>query len=113
MMGSAGIQAGRKADRVSPTGQLPRVVAPAWDAAGVGMHGIARASIPAPRQIKDGIERIRRMLAANGGRSAYIAFGPAPHMGYEGGILTIPAQRGRELRFDGYLRPGCLSNQQV
>ena len=69
------------------------VVALAYDTARVAIHGIANAAMPAPLQVKEGIERIRWMPAANGGPSTYIQFGPEDRKGYKGDFLTI-----RELR---------------
>jgi ABC-type branched-subunit amino acid transport system substrate-binding protein len=93
---------GRKARNV--------VVALAYDTARVAIHGIANAAIPAPRYVKEGIERIRWMPATNGGPATYIQFGPWDHKGYKGDFLTIRELRGGELRFDRYHRPQWPSN---
>jgi branched-chain amino acid transport system substrate-binding protein len=87
------------------------VVALAYDTARVALHGIANASIPAPRHVKEGIERIRWMPATNGGPGTYIQFGPWDRKGYKGDFLTIRELRGGELRFDGYHRPEWPSNR--
>jgi ABC-type branched-subunit amino acid transport system substrate-binding protein len=86
------------------------VVALAYDTARVAIHGIANAAIPAPRYVKEGIERIRWMPATNGGPGTYIQFGPWDHKGYKGDFLTIRELRGGDLRFDGYHRPEWPSN---
>ena len=65
----------------------------------------ATPSIPAPLQVKEGMERIRWMPATNGGPGTYIQFGPHDRKGYKGDFLTIRELRGGELRFDGYHRP--------
>ena len=67
-------------------------------------------AIPTPRDVRDGIERIRWMPATNGGPSCYVQFGPGDHKGYKGDFLTIRELRGGELRFDGYYRPEWPSN---
>jgi len=87
------------------------VVALAYDTARVAIHGIGNASIPAPLQVKEGMERIRWMPATNGGPGTYIQFGPHDRKGYKGDFLTIRELRGGELRFDGYHRPEWPSNQ--
>jgi branched-chain amino acid transport system substrate-binding protein len=86
------------------------VVALAYDTARVAIHGIANAAIPAPRYVKEGIERIRWMPATNGGPGTYLQFGPWDHKGYKGDFLTIRELRGGDLRFDGYHRPEWPSN---
>ncbi len=86
------------------------VVALAYDTARAGMHGIANAAIPAPKYVKDGLEKIRWMPATNGGPGCYVQFGPWDHKGYKGDFLTIRELRGGELRFDGYHRPEWPSN---
>ena len=86
------------------------VVALAYDTARVAIHGIANAAIPAPKYVKEGLERIRWMPATNGGPSCYIQFGPYDRKGYKGDFLTIRELRGGELRFDGYHRPEWPSN---
>jgi branched-chain amino acid transport system substrate-binding protein len=87
------------------------VVALAYDTARVAIHGIANAAIPAPRYVKEGLEKIRWMPATNGGPSCYIQFGPWDRKGYKGDFLTIRELRDGELRFDGYHRPEWPSNQ--
>ena len=86
------------------------VVALAYDTARVAIHGIANAAIPAPRYVKEGIERIRWMPATNGGPGTYLQVGPWDHKGYKGDFLTIRERRGGDLRFDGYHRPEWPSN---
>jgi ABC-type branched-subunit amino acid transport system substrate-binding protein len=87
------------------------VVALAYDTARAAIHGIANAKIPIPREVRDGMERIRWMPAVNGGPSTYIQFGPGDHKGYKGDFLTVRELRGGELRFDGYYRPEWPSNR--
>jgi hypothetical protein len=89
------------------------VVALAYDTARAAIHGIANARIPTPKDVNDGLERIRWMPATNGGPSCYVQFGPGDHKGYKGDFLTIRELRGGELRFDGYYRPEWPSNRSV
>jgi branched-chain amino acid transport system substrate-binding protein len=86
------------------------VVALAYDTARVAIHGIAKADIPSPRHVRDGIERIRWMPSTNGGPATYIQFGPGDHKGYKGDFLTIRELRDGQLRFEGYHRPQWPSN---
>jgi len=86
------------------------VVALAYDTARAAILGIANAAIPAPRWVKEGLEKIRWMPATNGGPATYVQFGPWDHKGYKGDFLTIRELRGGELRFDGYHRPEWPSN---
>lgn len=86
------------------------VIALAYDTARVAIHGIANAAVPAPKYVKEGMERIRWMPATNGGPGCYIQFGPWDRKGYKGDFLTIRELRGGELRFDGYHRPEWPSN---
>ncbi|MGQ0824528.1 MAG: ABC transporter substrate-binding protein [Actinomycetota bacterium] len=87
------------------------VVALAYDTARAAIHGIANARIPTPRDVRDGLERIRWMPATNGGPGTYVQFWPGDHKGYKGDFLTIRELRGGELRFDGYYRPEWPSNR--
>ncbi len=87
------------------------VVALAYDTARAAIHGIASAKIPTPREVRDGLDRIRWMPATNGGPGTYVQFGPGDHKGYKGDFLTIRELRGGQLRFDGYYRPEWPSNK--
>ena len=89
------------------------MVALAYDTARAAIHGIGNSRIPTPKDVNDGLERIRWMPATNGGPSCYVQFGPGDHKGYKGDFLTIRELRGGELRFDGYYRPEWPSNQGV
>ena len=88
------------------------VVALAYDTARAAIHGIAKAKIPAPKYVKEGLERIRWMPCTNGGPSAYVQFGPHDRHGYKGDFLTIRELRDGELRFVGYHRPQWPSNDR-
>ena len=89
------------------------VVALAYDTARAAIHGIANAAIPTPKDVKEGLERIRWMPATNGGPGCYVQFGPWDRKGYKGDFLTIRELRGGELRFDGYHRPQWPSNRNT
>jgi hypothetical protein len=86
------------------------VVALAYDTARAAIHGIAKAKIPAPKYVKEGLERIRWMPCTNGGPSAYVQFGPHDRKGYKGDFLTIRELRHGQLTFKGYHRPQWPSN---
>jgi branched-chain amino acid transport system substrate-binding protein len=88
------------------------VVALAYDTARAGIHGIANALIATPREVKDGLEKIKWMPCTNGGPGTYITFAPHDHRGYKGDFLTIRELRGGELHFKGYYRPTWPSNTQ-
>jgi hypothetical protein len=72
--------------------------------------GIAQSDRAAPRQVGDGIERIRWIPAANGGPSTYVQLGPGDNKGYKGDFLTSRELRHGGLRFDGYFRSEWPSN---
>ncbi|HTR69034.1 MAG TPA: ABC transporter substrate-binding protein [Mycobacteriales bacterium] len=86
------------------------VIALAYDTARVAIHGLANAPTATPKNVKEGMERIRWMPATNGGPGCYIQFGPYDRHGYKGDFLTFRELRGGELRFDGYHRPQWPSN---
>jgi ABC-type branched-subunit amino acid transport system substrate-binding protein len=94
-------------------GRLSRnvVVALAYDSARVAMAGIGNALIPTPKQVKEGVERIKWMPATNGGPGTNITFAPYDHRGYKGDFLTIRELRGGELHFRGYFRPSWPSDR--
>lgn len=94
-------------------GRLSRnvVVALAYDTARCGIHGIANALIPIPREVRDGLERIKWMPCTNGGPGTNITFAPYDHRGYKGDFLTIRELRGGDLIFKGYYRPQWPSNE--
>jgi branched-chain amino acid transport system substrate-binding protein len=86
------------------------VVALAYDTARAAIHGIANASMPTPKMVKEGLERIRWMPCTNGGPATYLQFGPSDRKGYKGDFLVIRELRDGELRFDSYHRPEWPSN---
>lgn len=86
------------------------VVALAYDTARCAIHGIANALIATPKEVKLGIEQIKRMPCTNGGPATYVSFSANDHRGYKGDYLTIRELRDGELRFDGYHRPEWPSN---
>ncbi len=88
------------------------VVALAYDTARAAIHGIANAKIPTPREVKEGLERIRWMPCTNGGPATYVTFGPGDHKGYKGDFLVIWELRDKKLSFKEYARPQWPSNQR-
>jgi branched-chain amino acid transport system substrate-binding protein len=86
------------------------IIALAYDTARAAIHGIANARIPTPKEVKEGLERIRYMPATNGGPATYIQFGPGDHKGYKGDFLTIWELRDQKLTFKEYIRPQWPSN---
>ncbi len=87
------------------------VVALAYDSARAAVHGIASALIPTPRDVKDGLERVKWLPCTNGGPGTNITFAPHDHRGYKGDFLTIRELRGGTLHFRGYFRPTWRSNR--
>lgn len=87
------------------------VVALGYDTARAAMLGIGNASIPTPREVKEGLERVKWMPCTNGGPGCYLTFAPYDHRGYKGDFLTIRELRGGELAFRGYHRPQWPSNR--
>jgi ABC-type branched-subunit amino acid transport system substrate-binding protein len=86
------------------------VVALAYDTARAAIHGIANAKIPIPKEVKEGLERIRWMPCTNGGPATYVTFGPGDHKGYKGDFLVIWELRDKKLTFKEYIRPQWPSN---
>jgi len=86
------------------------VVALAYDTARAAVHGLANALIATPREVKDGLEKIKWMPCTNGGPGTYITFAAHDHRGYKGDFLTIRELRDGELHFRGYYRPQWPSN---
>jgi branched-chain amino acid transport system substrate-binding protein len=86
------------------------VVALAYDTARAGIHGIANALIATPKEVKNGLEQIKRMPCTNGGPATYVTFSQYDHRGYKGDYLVWRELRGGELHFRGYYRPQWASN---
>lgn len=86
------------------------VVALSYDTARAAIHGIGRARIATPEQVKIGLEQIKWLPCTNGGPGTCITFAEYDHRGYKGDFLTIRELRGGELVFHGYYRPQHLSN---
>ncbi len=89
------------------------VVALAYDTARAAMEALGNARIPTPRHVKEGLEMIKWMPAANGGPATNITFGPFDHRGYKGDYLTIRELRNGKLAFRGYYRPEWPANLEA
>jgi len=87
------------------------VVALSYDSARAAIHGIANATIAIPKEVKNGLEKIKWMPTTNGGPGCYLTFSQYDHRGYKGDFLTIRELRGGELHFRGYHRPQWPSNR--
>jgi ABC-type branched-subunit amino acid transport system substrate-binding protein len=87
------------------------VVALAYDSARAAVHGIANALIATPREVKDGLERLKWLPCTNGGPGTSLTFAPYDHRGYKGDFLTIRELRRGALHFRGYFRPTWPSNR--
>jgi hypothetical protein len=86
-------------------------VALSYDSARAAIHGIANATIAIPKEVKNGLEKIKWMPTTNGGPGCYLTFSQYDHRGYKGDFLTIRELRGGELHFRGYHRPQWPSNR--
>ncbi len=72
-----------------------------YDTARVVAEGIARANLLTPKGVKEGLEKVRMVPAANGGPRTHMSFGPFDHKGYKGDWLVIrKIQGGRTVWVD-------------
>jgi branched-chain amino acid transport system substrate-binding protein len=60
-----------------------------YDTARLIAEGIARANLLTPRGLKEGLERVRMLPAANGGPRTHMSLGPFDHKAYKGDWLLI------------------------
>jgi branched-chain amino acid transport system substrate-binding protein len=65
------------------------VIALTYDTARLIAEGIARANILTPKGIKEGLEKVRMLPAANGGPRTHMSCGPYDHKAYKGDWLVI------------------------
>jgi branched-chain amino acid transport system substrate-binding protein len=86
------------------------VVALAYDTARAAIAGIANALVATPKEVKNGLEQVKRMPCTNGGPATYLTFSPSDHRGYKGDYLVWRELRDGELHFRGYYRPQWVSN---
>jgi hypothetical protein len=65
------------------------VTALAYDTARLIAEGLARANLLTPRGVKEGLEKVRMLPAANGGPRTHMSLGPWDHKAYKGDWLVI------------------------
>ena len=77
------------------------VTALSYDTARLVAEGIARANLLTPKGLKEGLERVRLLPAANGGPRTHMSLGPWDHKAYKGDWLLIrKIQGGRTVFVD-------------
>jgi ABC-type branched-subunit amino acid transport system substrate-binding protein len=77
------------------------VTALAYDTARLIAEGLARANLLTPRGVKEGLEKVRMLPAANGGPRTHMSLGPWDHKAYKGDWLVIrKIQGGRTVFVD-------------
>jgi ABC-type branched-subunit amino acid transport system substrate-binding protein len=73
----------------------------AHDTARLVAEGLARANLLTPKGVKEGLEKVRMLPAANGGPRTHMSLGPWDHKGYKGDWLVIrKIQGGRTVWVD-------------
>jgi branched-chain amino acid transport system substrate-binding protein len=75
-------------------------------------EAIITAPDPAPRSLKEGLERIKMMPTTVGGPRTYIGFGPGDHRGYRGDFMFMKQIRGGAFHLAGYHWPQWPSNRR-
>lgn len=65
------------------------VTALSYDTARLIAEGIARANLLTPKGLKNGLEKVRMLPAANGGPRTHMSLGPYDHKAYKGDWLVI------------------------
>ncbi len=65
------------------------VTALSYDTARLIAEGLARANLLTPKGLKEGLEKIRMLPAANGGPRTHMSLGPYDHKAYKGDWLVI------------------------
>jgi branched-chain amino acid transport system substrate-binding protein len=65
------------------------VTALSYDTARLVAAGLARAPLLTPRGVKDGLEKVRMLPAANGGPRTHMSLGPYDHKAYKGDWLLL------------------------
>lgn len=81
MLDRFAVRHGKRADHT--------VTALSYDTARLIAEGIARANLLTPRGLKEGLERVRMLPAANGGPRTHMSLGPYDHKAYKGDWLLI------------------------
>src|SRR5260221_56167 len=54
-----------------------------------GVRMFARANILTPKGVKEGLEKVRMLWAANGGPRTHMSLGPYDHKAYKGDWLVL------------------------
>jgi branched-chain amino acid transport system substrate-binding protein len=65
------------------------VTALTYDTARLVAEGIARANLLTPKGLKEGLEKVRMLPAANGGPRTHMSLGPYDHKAYKGDWLLL------------------------
>ena len=65
------------------------VTALSYDTARLIAEGLARAPLLTPRGVKEGLEKVRMLPAANGGPRTHMSLGPYDHKAYKGDWLLL------------------------
>jgi ABC-type branched-subunit amino acid transport system substrate-binding protein len=60
-----------------------------YDTARLVAEGLARANVLTPKGVKDGLEKVRMLWAANGGPRTHMSLGPYDHKAYKGDWLVL------------------------
>jgi branched-chain amino acid transport system substrate-binding protein len=77
------------------------VTALSYDTARLIAEGLARAPLLTPKGVKEGLEKVRMLPAANGGPRTHMSLGPYDHKAYKGDWLVIrKIQGGRTVYVD-------------
>jgi hypothetical protein len=81
------------------------VTALSYDTARLIAEGIARANLLTPTGLKEGLEKVRMLPAANGGPRTHMSLGPYDHKAYKGDWLVIRRIEGGKTVFVGLHEP--------
>jgi ABC-type branched-subunit amino acid transport system substrate-binding protein len=60
-----------------------------YDTARLIAEGLARANLLTPKGVKEGLEKVRMLWAANGGPRTHMSLGPYDHKAYKGDWLVL------------------------
>jgi len=60
-----------------------------YDTARLVAEGLGRANVLTPKGIKEGLEKVRMLWAANGGPRTHMSLGPYDHKAYKGDWLVL------------------------
>jgi branched-chain amino acid transport system substrate-binding protein len=60
-----------------------------YDTARLVAEGLARANLLTPKGVKEGLEKVRMLPAANGGPRTHMSLGPYDHKAYKGDWLVL------------------------